>query len=114
MLENYRGGKISGTKEQLETFETFYIEKGVIYEKKHRVKCFKDEVVEETVLNYYTLLSDKSDWIEDDEKLNAWCNDFGLLDHKDRKAFVDALRQSGWENIHHYYLIIGDIKLTKI
>ena len=113
MLENYRGGKISGTKEQLEKFETFYIEKGEVYEKKQRVKCFKDEIVEETVLNYFTLLSDKSDWIEDDEKLKAWCNEFGLFDYKDRNALVDSLRQNGWEIINHYYLITGDIKLTK-
>ena len=114
MLENYRGGKISGTKEQLEKFETFYIEKGEVYEKKQRVKCFKDEIVEETVLNYFTLLSDKSDWIEDDEKLKAWCTEYCLFDYKDWNALVDSLRQNGWENIYHYYLIKGDIKLTKI
>ena len=112
MLQNYRGGEISGTKEQLEKFETFFIEKGNVYEKRHRVKCFKDEIVEETVLNYFTLLADNSDWIEDDDKLKRWCGEHGLHDYKDRGAFLDALRRNGWKCIHHYYLIIGDIKLT--
>ena len=113
MLQNYRDGEISGTKDQLEKFETFYIEKGEVYETRHRVKSFKDEMVEETGLNYFTLLADKSDWIEDHGKLKGWCDEHSLYDCKDKDAFVDALQQNGWECIHHYYLIIGDIKLTK-
>ena len=113
MLQNYRGGEISGTAEQLEKFETFYLKKGEVYEKRHRVKCFKGEIVEETVLNYFTLLADKSDWIEDNDKLKQWCDKHSLFNYKDRDTFVDTLRQNGWECVHHYYLIIGDIKLTK-
>ena len=114
MLKNYQGGKISGTAEQLEKFETFYIAKGEVYEKTHRVKCFKGEVVEAIALNYFTLLSNKSDWIEDDNKLKAWCVEYSLDDYKDWNAFVGTLRQNGWTRIHRYYLIVGDIKLTKI
>ena len=112
LLENYQGGEISGANEQLEIFETFYIEKGEFYEKRHRVKSFKDEIVEELVLNYFTILSEKNDWIEDDCKLKAWCNEYGVDDYEDKNAFTDALRRNGWGSVFHYYVIVGDIKLT--
>ena len=111
LLQNYRTGVISGTKEQIETFETFYIEKGEFYETRHRIKCFKDETVETMVLNYFTLLSDKNDWIEDDQKLKVWFDKYDVDDYEDKNRFTDALIQNGWKCISHYYVIAGDIKM---
>ena len=87
------------------------IEKGEFYEMRHRIKCFKDEIVEEIDLKYFTLLSDESDWIKDNDKLKTWCDKYGVKDYHDGNAFTNALRQNGWVCFDHYYVIMGNIKL---
>ena len=112
MLQNYLRGVISGAKKQLEKFETFYMENREFYEKRHRVNCFKGEIVEEIVLNYFTILLDKIDWIKDDHKLETWCDEYGADNYEDSNLFADALRQNGWKSLYHYYVISGDINLA--